>query len=266
MNNISILMPCYNSSSTIEKAINSILEQQNWHELIIINDGSTDNTWQIVQKITLNNSKIKLINLGANFGAACARNIGAMYASGDIIGFLDADDEHIQGAYTLATEFLQALPQLAAVRFGAEFRNFPQELLQNNSEKINILLNTFIPNLFIRKSVFNILGGFPTDNVFRKYGGEDGILSFLLQKFFLVGTKYDSNGLIHNWHPNVHAQKFLETNLYDPQNKTEEVVIDSQILVEQKSQQIMQLINMNWNTQDKGFITLFKNEVNQEYA
>jgi len=259
MLNISILMPCYNCAQTIERAVMSVISQQGWHELIMLNDGSSDNTLEIMHTLSKLDNKIKLIDLGTNYGAATARNIGAIHASGNILGFLDADDEHKNNIYSLAQEFLLALPQLAAVRFGTQFKDFPPELLTEDYKHQRLtLFNTFIPNLFIHKIVFNTLGGFPVDPIFKKYGGEDGVLSYLLQQFFLVGTNYENEMLIHHWHNQVHAENFLRRDLNDVSCNNTEIVRASQLQITKKSKELSYLLNHLSIQTQKGFIPVYK--------
>ncbi|WP_415668872.1 glycosyltransferase family 2 protein, partial [Vibrio rarus] len=82
----------YNSATTIDKSIESVLSQSyaNW-ELIIIDDYSTDNTVELVN--TFSDKRIKCIELDVNSGSpAKPRNIGIDHAKGDYIAFLDSDD------------------------------------------------------------------------------------------------------------------------------------------------------------------------------
>lgn len=88
---ISIIIPTYNRGNLILKSINSVLNQTYPNtEIIIIDDGSTDNTEKIVKN--LNNHKIKYIKFKENKGASYARNIGIIKASGKYISFQDSDD------------------------------------------------------------------------------------------------------------------------------------------------------------------------------
>lgn len=88
---VSIIMPTYNSSRYLLESVHSILNQtyDNW-ELIIVDDGSTDNTYQLLEPY-LNNRKIKYIKQ-QNQGPAAARNKGINIADGELIALLDADD------------------------------------------------------------------------------------------------------------------------------------------------------------------------------
>jgi glycosyltransferase involved in cell wall biosynthesis len=87
---VSICMPAFNAAPYINEAIQSIIDQTytNW-ELIIVNDGSTDNTATIIE--ALNDKRIQIINQ-PNKGAATARNKGYKNSRGTYIKFLDADD------------------------------------------------------------------------------------------------------------------------------------------------------------------------------
>lgn len=91
MNNIkfSVIMPAYNAEDSIEESINSVLNQTYSNvELIVIDDCSTDNTYNVVKKY----SNVKLLQTPVNSRQGAARNIGLDNCSGDYILFLDADD------------------------------------------------------------------------------------------------------------------------------------------------------------------------------
>lgn len=90
---VSIITPSYNSSQYIRRTIDSIRSQtyQNW-ELIIIDDCSTDSSREVIQHYVDQDSRIKLICLEENSGAAVARNTGIKHAIGRFIAFLDSDD------------------------------------------------------------------------------------------------------------------------------------------------------------------------------
>lgn len=90
---ISIVVPVYNAEQFLKDTIKSVEEQtySNW-ELIFVNDCSEDNSVQIIENAMKQNSKIKLIQLKNNSGAAIARNTGMKEAKGRYIAFIDADD------------------------------------------------------------------------------------------------------------------------------------------------------------------------------
>jgi teichuronic acid biosynthesis glycosyltransferase TuaG len=93
MDLVSVITPLYNGSLFISQAIESVLKQtyDNW-EMIIIDDCSTDDSVNIVDKYIQNDSRIKLIKFNKNKGPALARNSGIKIAKGRYIAFLDSDD------------------------------------------------------------------------------------------------------------------------------------------------------------------------------
>ena len=89
---VSVIMPAYNVGEYIGKSIESVLSQTyNNFELIVVNDGSSDKTCQVVEQYCLRDSRIRLLNQ-KNQGVSVARNSGISAACGDYISFLDGDD------------------------------------------------------------------------------------------------------------------------------------------------------------------------------
>lgn len=101
---ISIIIPVYNVEKYIEKCIKSIVNQTYSNlEIIVVNDGSLDNSWKVITAIAKTDSRIIPINK-KNGGATSARMEGIKIASGGWIGFVDGDDEIESDMY----EFLLA--------------------------------------------------------------------------------------------------------------------------------------------------------------
>jgi len=89
---ISIIVPAYNAERYIGRTLRSALNQTFRDiEVIVINDGSTDNTRLIVEKIALKDNRVRVFNT-VNRGVAMARNLGIEKAQGSYVAFLDADD------------------------------------------------------------------------------------------------------------------------------------------------------------------------------
>ena len=87
---ISVIITAYNAEKTIEKCLNSILDTKyNNYEIVIVNDGSTDNTEDIIELFATD--KIKYFSK-PNTGVADSRNFGIEKANGDYITFVDSDD------------------------------------------------------------------------------------------------------------------------------------------------------------------------------
>ena len=108
---ISCVVPAYNVSGYIERCIDSLMKQSySKYEIIIVNDGSTDNTGKIIQKY-LKSDKVKIINQH-NQGLSAARNTGIANAVGEYITFVDSDD-------WVDLDFLKVMA-LSAVKFNAD--------------------------------------------------------------------------------------------------------------------------------------------------
>ena len=90
---VSIITPSYNSAKFIAETIQSVQNQtyQNW-EMIIVDDGSSDETESVVLSIIQKDNRIQFYKLSQNLGPAVARNTGIEKASGDYMTFIDADD------------------------------------------------------------------------------------------------------------------------------------------------------------------------------
>lgn len=90
---VSIITPTYNSERYIASAIRSVLNQTytEW-EMIIVDDGSTDRTLDIIQSFAIRDPRIRLIILPSNGGVSNARNTAIKHSRGRYVAFLDSDD------------------------------------------------------------------------------------------------------------------------------------------------------------------------------
>ena len=96
---ISIIVPCFNSEKTIAACLMAIKKQSYSNiEIIVIDDGSTDATVSIAEKLAKNDNRIKVYSK-PNEGVSIARNYGIEKATGEYIGFVDADDTIICNMY-----------------------------------------------------------------------------------------------------------------------------------------------------------------------
>ncbi len=92
MNKISVIVPIYNSEKYLKRCLDSIINQSyNMLEIILVDDGSTDNSLNICNKFLLQDKRIKLIRQN-NRGVSSARNAGINKATGEYITFIDSDD------------------------------------------------------------------------------------------------------------------------------------------------------------------------------
>lgn len=93
MKKISIIIPCYNSQKYLNRCVDSVLNQtyKNF-ELILVDDGSTDNTNEILKAYAKKDQRVVHLTK-ANSGVGATRNFGIKHATGDYIQFLDSDDD-----------------------------------------------------------------------------------------------------------------------------------------------------------------------------
>jgi len=109
---VSVIMPSYNTSQYIQEAIDSVLAQDYPNkELIVIDDGSTDSTVDLIRaygdRVTLLTQK--------NQGSAVARNAGIAAAQGKYIAFLDSDDAWLPGKLTTQVRYLEQHPDIGMI-------------------------------------------------------------------------------------------------------------------------------------------------------
>lgn len=118
---IAVIVPVYNASRTIVRCIDSIVNNfkdtpYSW-DLVLVNDGSTDDSMQIMQEYVLCSAYRKYIRIidQPNQGAAVARNTGLQSSTGDFIAFNDADDEWVTGKIKFQMEYLFTHPEVGMV-------------------------------------------------------------------------------------------------------------------------------------------------------
>ena len=93
---VSVILPTYNRAHTVKRAIESVLHQSHADfELVIVDDGSTDNTIDVINEIT--DRRIQILRHKTNRGAGIARNTGIQASQGKYIAFQDSDDEWLPG-------------------------------------------------------------------------------------------------------------------------------------------------------------------------
>ena len=105
---VSIITPCYNAEKYVVQCIESVQKQtySNW-EMLIVDDGSTDHSFEVIKTFQKNDGRIKLIQLDTNSGAAISRNKAIEIAQGDYMAFLDADDLWLPNKLELQILFMQ---------------------------------------------------------------------------------------------------------------------------------------------------------------
>ena len=144
MTSVSIILPVFNGEKFIKKAIESVLNQSlNDFELIVINDGSTDSTADIIN--SFKDNRIRIINQ-SNKGPGQARNNGLKIASGDYIMFLDADDWFCEDA--LETAYFEAKNNNTDISIFQIIKYFNGQFSQNDWFNLNNFDKSFENRVF----------------------------------------------------------------------------------------------------------------------
>ncbi len=158
---ISVLMPAYNAEAYIKEAIESILSQSLEDlELIVVDDGSTDATADIVR--SFKDERIVLLQNPENLGIVETLNNGIMHCRGEYIARMDSDDVAIRSRLELQLAFLESHPDIAAVGGAVEMfcEDTYSELrsYSDTPEKIavDLMFNCALahPSVMLRASVF----------------------------------------------------------------------------------------------------------------
>ena len=114
---VSVVVPAYNSGTTVARAIDSALNQRDINlEVIVVNDGSTDNTSRVLESY---GDSIRVISQN-NSGPAASRNAGIKVAKGEFIAFLDSDDEWLPNKLAVQLKLFFRYPKVGLVSSSAE--------------------------------------------------------------------------------------------------------------------------------------------------
>jgi glycosyltransferase involved in cell wall biosynthesis len=183
---VSTIIPVYNGAATIARAIDSALAQDfDGQEIIVVNDGSTDETAAALAQY---GDRIRVINK-PNGGAASARNAGVSVASADYIAFLDADDTWLPEKLSKVVPALERSEQ-AVLAFSDYLTTESGGLVRTPASpagrgpEFEELFDPgwkIVPTMVVmRKSVFDSCGGFSEE--FIRCGGEDPYLWLLARE------------------------------------------------------------------------------------
>jgi glycosyltransferase involved in cell wall biosynthesis len=196
---VSVIMPAYNAGHFIAESIKSVLFQSisNW-ELVIVNDGSNDNTVKIVESFIKEDSRIKLLHQ-SNAKQGKARNLGIQFSEGPFVAFLDADDIWMPNHLEVLTNNIDAL-NADLVFSGANLFPIPNN---DGNKKIggmkielighagieSLLKKNLIPILtvLVKRSTLEKTGGFNEDPNFKNIEDYDLWLRVLWNGFTIHG-------------------------------------------------------------------------------
>lgn len=167
----SVIVPLYNKEQYVVKALNSVLRQnyQDW-ELIVVNDGSTDGSFDVASKVIEGDGRCRIINQ-TNAGVGAARNRGVAESKGDFLCFLDADDWWEPSFLEEMALFVKEYPDTGlyasnyiyyktgkthvALNNSTGYMNYPKTYYENGAMPVTSI------TVCLSRNVFDRVGGFP---------------------------------------------------------------------------------------------------------
>lgn len=230
---ISVIMPIYNTSDYLDCAVQCIINQiyDDW-ELICINDGSTDESMQIVSKLALRDSRIRVYENDTNKGAAYTRNKGLKFARGEYILFVDSDDvferDMLQTLYQTAEKTQADVVYMDYDSFGEE-----SDLSQRGRRKIQYyfdgIINDYLEDklctpIFLNRMKLAPYGRFCRKDFLLRNGIEFQDLAssndvyFSIMTTFLAGKMVCLDSPYYFLHVRNHGGAFRISNNRNPYN------------------------------------------------
>lgn len=184
---ISVVIPMYNASNTIVDVLNSVKEQtlRCNYEVLVVNDGSKDNSKDIVEQYISENKDFNVILIDKpNGGVSTARNAGLSQSKGDLIAFLDSDDKWFPNKLEKQLNLLNEYPEidlLGCAFDGLYLENEPNGKLLKIGINNLIFKNYFQPSTVImRRKVFEEIGYFDEN---QKYAEDINYFICVASKF-----------------------------------------------------------------------------------
>ncbi|TAW14809.1 glycosyltransferase family 2 protein [Rhizobium ruizarguesonis] len=167
---ITIIIPTFNRSALIGEAIDSVLQQTfGDFELIVVDDGSTDNTRDIVTGFT--DSRLVFVQQ-ENAGRSAARNRAIAMARGKYIAFLDSDDAYLRDKLERQVRFMEENPRIGMIYTSAKCIDAEGNILKNHTYVASVSGHIYrqiaffrpvtitLPTVMLRREVLDTIGGF----------------------------------------------------------------------------------------------------------
>ena len=167
---VTVLMAAYNDGASVEAAVESVRAQTypDW-DLLIVDDGSTDRTPAILQRLAQQDERITVLRNPTNRGLAASLNIGWRRARGELIARMDADDLCLPERLQRQVQFMTAHPEVAVLGAGVEYMDQNGRTLgrgvrpQQHEELVQKILREapfYHPSVMVRRAFYEALGGY----------------------------------------------------------------------------------------------------------
>lgn len=169
---ISVVIPTYNRSSLISRAINSVLNQSfNDFEIIVVDDASNDDTQQILK--SFDDPRIIVLKHKQNLGCSASRNTGIRFSKSQYIGFIDSDDEWLPHKLEKQLKIFQASDTDVGLVYGC-WKNITRKTLKESVKQAmyrgfifdNLLYSNVVGSpsgVIVKYECLHRIGGFDTD-------------------------------------------------------------------------------------------------------
>jgi hypothetical protein len=154
---LTVIMPAYNAADMIDVSVGSILKQT-WSnlELVIVDDASTDNTWDIIQSLAATDKRIVPVRHSTNRGAYFARDTGLELASGDFITVNDADDWCHPEKFSIQMRAALDAPDTINTTYGVRVTEDLEAILQ---PRHSLIFSETYSSLLVKAEHIRKLGG-----------------------------------------------------------------------------------------------------------
>ena len=247
-NLVSVIIPTYNRSTLLLRAIESVRNQTYKHlEIIIVDDGSTDNTEEIVRR--LKDNRIIYIKHNKNMGASAARNTGVKKSSGEFVAFLDSDDEWLPEKIEKQINVFSKFGENIGMVYSDMIRVYPSgrkyywhspSFLPKDGilypKALNYgLINIGLQTCLVRKVCFSEVGLF--DINLKRYIDLEFFIRLSRRFLFyhineaLVYYYVVSNSISESIPNLIHARKYILNKYFDDISKNKEVLSNHYFLI-----------------------------------
>ncbi len=224
---LTIIVPVYNKGKYLKGCIESILEQDfRDFELILVNDGSTDNSGQICDESEKTDQRIKVVHQ-ANGGVSSARNKGLAVASGQYISFVDADDTIDKDMHQILIE--NALESKADISACGVRVIFPHKVIDHQNAPSKTVMNHAEG---LRAAILLDLNGGVYNKIYK---------SSIAKNIRFIGRMYEDVYYVFQ------AYLSAEKSIYDNRNKYNYIVRDNSVSMSPFSEKYLDVITVSDN-------------------
>ena len=193
---ISLVIPCYRSAKTLPAVLDEIRtvfaqHPEHDYQIVLVNDGSPDNTYEVIRAQCTADPKITAVDLSRNFGQASARMAALPYIRGECAVYMDDDGQHPAEGIFLLADKLQEGYDVVYAKFSHKRHSLFKRITSRMHQKIGEWVGTIPKN--IRVSPFFIINRLMIEGLKRYRNPFPGIVSYLLR----LSTRTGNVEMIH---------------------------------------------------------------------